>query len=113
VHREPFVGLWCLPAQAREAKRVRLSEVGGQDLVMYERTHAPGFHDLVFGSFANAGNSSPCQSDCGGNAHTDLVGICRKWVFPFSPLRRSDIALPVRSRLRDSDATPMSEIVWP
>src|SRR5258706_13737112 len=36
-------------------KRVRLSEVASEAFVMYERTHAPGFHDLVFGMLRNAG----------------------------------------------------------
>jgi len=34
---------------------VRLSEVSGQDFVMYERTHASGFHDLIFGMLRDAG----------------------------------------------------------
>jgi len=34
---------------------VRLSDVSGQDFVMYERTYAPGFHDLIFGYFAMPG----------------------------------------------------------
>ena len=36
-------------------KRVRLREVAGQDFVMYERTYAPGFHDLMFGILRDAG----------------------------------------------------------
>jgi DNA-binding transcriptional LysR family regulator len=35
-------------------KRVRLGEVSGQNFVMYERTYAPGFHDLVFGMLRDA-----------------------------------------------------------
>jgi len=55
VHREPFV--LVLPASHKLArrKRVRLSEVSGQDFVMYERTHASGFHDLIFGMLRDAG----------------------------------------------------------
>jgi DNA-binding transcriptional LysR family regulator len=34
---------------------VRLREVAGQDFVRYERTYAPGFHDLVDGIFRDAG----------------------------------------------------------
>jgi DNA-binding transcriptional LysR family regulator len=33
---------------------VRLSDVSGQDFVMYERTYAPGFHDLIFGMLRDA-----------------------------------------------------------
>ena len=54
VHREPFV--LVVPASHRLAKRkrVRLSEVSGQNFVMYERTYAPGFHDLIFGMLRDA-----------------------------------------------------------
>src|SRR5467141_5375639 len=54
VHREPFV--LVLPASHKLAKRkrVRLREVAGQDFVMYERTYAPGFHDLMYGIFRDA-----------------------------------------------------------
>jgi DNA-binding transcriptional LysR family regulator len=55
VHREPF--LLVVPASHALAKRkkVWLSEVSGQDFVMYDRTHAPGFHDQVVGMLRNAG----------------------------------------------------------
>ena len=33
---------------------MRLREVAGQDFVMYERTYAPGFHDLMYGIFRDA-----------------------------------------------------------
>jgi len=54
VHRERFV--LVLPASHKLAKRkrVRLSEVSGEDFVMYERTFAPGFHDLIFGMLRDA-----------------------------------------------------------
>jgi DNA-binding transcriptional LysR family regulator len=54
VHREPFV--LVLPSSHKLAKRksVRLREVAGQDFVMYERTYAPGFHDLMYGIFRDA-----------------------------------------------------------
>jgi DNA-binding transcriptional LysR family regulator len=54
VHRERFV--LVVPASHKLAKRkkVRLSDVSGQDFVMYERTYAPGFHDLIFGMLRDA-----------------------------------------------------------
>jgi DNA-binding transcriptional LysR family regulator len=54
VHREPFV--LVVPSSHKLAKRksVRLREVAGQDFVMYERTYAPGFHDLMYGIFRDA-----------------------------------------------------------
>src|ERR1700719_3449886 len=54
VHRESFV--LAVPSNHKLAKRkrVRLRELAGEDFVMYDRTHAPGFHDLVFGMLRNA-----------------------------------------------------------
>jgi DNA-binding transcriptional LysR family regulator len=55
VHREPFVLVVPASHPLAERKKVQLSEVSGQDFVMYDRMHAPGFHDLVFGILRNAG----------------------------------------------------------
>src|SRR5437870_3747252 len=54
VHRERFV--LVVPASHKLAtrKRVRLSEVSGQNFVLYERTYAPRFHDLIFGMLRDA-----------------------------------------------------------
>ena len=54
VHREPFV--LAVPASHKLAKRkrVRLSEVSGQDFVMHERAYAPGCHDLIAGMLRDA-----------------------------------------------------------
>src|SRR6202034_914183 len=55
VHREPFVLVVPASHKLAKRKRVRLSELASQDFVIYERTHAPEFHDLVFGMLRNAG----------------------------------------------------------
>jgi DNA-binding transcriptional LysR family regulator len=54
VHRERFV--LVVPASHKLAtrRRVRLSEVSGQNFVLYERSYAPGFHDLIFGMLRDA-----------------------------------------------------------
>jgi DNA-binding transcriptional LysR family regulator len=49
VHREPFVLVVPASHKLAKRKRVRLSEVSGQNFVMYERIYAPGFHDLIIG----------------------------------------------------------------
>jgi DNA-binding transcriptional LysR family regulator len=54
VHREPFVLVVPSSHQLAKRKRVRLRELAGQDFVMYERTYAPGFHDLIFGMLRDA-----------------------------------------------------------
>jgi DNA-binding transcriptional LysR family regulator len=55
VHRERFVLVVPASHKLAKRKRVRLSEISGEDFVMYERTYAPGFHDLIFGMLRNAG----------------------------------------------------------
>src|ERR1700680_4149971 len=55
VHREPFVLVVPSSHKLAKRKRVRLREASGQDFVMYERTYAPGFHDLIFGMLRDAG----------------------------------------------------------
>src|SRR5882757_2629845 len=54
VHREPFVLVVPSSHKLAKRKRVRLREVADQDFVMYERTYAPGFHDLMYGIFRDA-----------------------------------------------------------
>src|SRR5580658_4277984 len=54
VHREPFVLVVPSAHKLAKRKRVRLREVAGQDFVMYERTYAPGFHDLMLGILRGA-----------------------------------------------------------
>jgi DNA-binding transcriptional LysR family regulator len=55
VHREPFVLVVPSFHKLAKRKKVRLREVAGQDFVMYERTYAPGFHDLILGILRDAG----------------------------------------------------------
>ena len=55
VHREPFVLVVPSSHKLAKRKRVRLREVASQDFVMYERTYAPGFHDLMLGILRDAG----------------------------------------------------------
>ncbi len=55
VHREPFVVVTPLSHKLAKRKRVALHELSGQDFVMYERSCAPGFHDLIFGMLRDAG----------------------------------------------------------
>ncbi|HWY59392.1 MAG TPA: LysR substrate-binding domain-containing protein [Terriglobales bacterium] len=55
VHRERFVLVVPASHKLEKRRRVRLSEVSGQNFVFYERTHTHGFHDLVFGMLRDAG----------------------------------------------------------
>ena len=55
VHREPFVVVTPLSHKLAKRRRVALHELSGEDFVMYERSYAPGFHDLIFGMLRDAG----------------------------------------------------------
>src|SRR5258707_5798218 len=55
VHRETFVLVVPSSHKLAKRKRVRLRETSGHDFVMYERTYAPGFHDLIFAMLRDAG----------------------------------------------------------
>ena len=55
IHSEQFVIV--VPASHALSKKssVRLSETARETYVLYERAHAPGFHDLVLGTLNRAG----------------------------------------------------------
>jgi DNA-binding transcriptional LysR family regulator len=55
VHREPFVVVLPRSHKLAKKKRVRLRELSGENFVMYERSYAPGFHDLILGMLHDAG----------------------------------------------------------
>jgi DNA-binding transcriptional LysR family regulator len=55
VHREPFMVVMPRSHQLAKKKRVRLRELSGENFVMYERSYAPGFHDLILGMLHDAG----------------------------------------------------------
>src|SRR5712671_828490 len=55
VHREPFVVVTPLSHKLAKRKRIALHELSGEDFVMYERSYAPGFHDVIFGMLQDAG----------------------------------------------------------
>jgi DNA-binding transcriptional LysR family regulator len=55
VHREPFVVVTPLSHKLAKRKKIALHELSGENFVMYERSYAPGFHDLIFGMLRDAG----------------------------------------------------------
>ena len=109
VHREPFV--LVVPSSHKLAKRkmVRLRELAGQDFVGYERTHAPGFHDLIFGILRDAG-IAPNVSQTAAEIPTLIslvdsgMGIT---ILPASAVKHT-VASVVACEI--FDRTPMSEI---
>jgi DNA-binding transcriptional LysR family regulator len=109
VHREPFV--LVLPSSHRLAqkKKVRLRDVVDEDFVLYERAFAPGFYDLLFGIFRDAG-IIPMVRQTAGQMPTLIslvasgVGIS---VLPASAVKHS-VAAVVACEI--ADALPLSEI---
>ena len=109
IHREPFVLVVPASHPLGARKKVRLSEVAGQDFVMYDRKHAPGFHDQVFGMLRNAGIvPNVCQT--AGEMPTLIalvaagIGIS---ILPTSAVKHN-IAAVVACEI--ADPIPMSEI---
>jgi DNA-binding transcriptional LysR family regulator len=109
VHREPFV--LAVPAAHPLAKRrkVRLSEVAGQDFVMYDRAHAPGFHDLLIGLLRNAG-IVPNVRQSAGEMPTLISLVAAEMGISILPLSavKHNFAAVVGCEI--ADAIPMSEI---
>src|SRR3984893_136553 len=109
VHREPFVLVVPASHKLAKRKRVRLSEVSGQDFVMYERAYAPGFHDLIVGMLRDA-RIVPNVSQTAGEISTLVslvdahMGIA---ILPLSAVKHS-VASVVACDI--VDRIPMSEI---
>jgi DNA-binding transcriptional LysR family regulator len=109
VHREPFV--LVVPSSHKLAKRkaVRLRELAGQDFVMYERTYAPGFHDLIFGILRDA-RIVPNVSQTAGEMPTLISLVASRMgitILPASAVKHS-VASVVACEILDR--IPMSEI---
>jgi DNA-binding transcriptional LysR family regulator len=109
LHREPFVLVVPSSHELAKKKKVRLREVAGQDFVMYDRTHAPGFHDLIFGMLRQA-DIVPNVRQSAGEMPTLIslvaagMGIS---VLPLSAVRHSVAAVV---GLEIADTIPMSEV---
>jgi DNA-binding transcriptional LysR family regulator len=109
VHREPFVLVVPASHKLAKRKRVRLREVSGQDFVMYERSYAPGFHDLIFGMLRNA-SIVPNVSQSAAEISTLIslvdahMGIA---ILPASAVKHS-VASVIACDI--ADEIPMSEI---
>ncbi len=109
VHRERFVLVVPSSHKLAKKKKVRLSDVSGEDFVMYERTYAPGFHDLVFGILRDA-RIVPNVSQTAAEISTVIslvvahMGIA---ILPASAVKHS-VASVVACNIIDQ--IPMSEI---
>jgi DNA-binding transcriptional LysR family regulator len=109
VHREPFVLVVPLSHELAKRRRVRLHDVSGQDFVMYERTYAPGFHDLIFGMLRDAGIVPKIRQTAG--EMPTLISLVDSGmgisILPASAVKHS-VAAVVACEI--ADAIPMSEI---
>src|SRR5271170_2523296 len=109
VHREPFVLVVPSSHKLAKRKRVRLREVAGEDFVMYERTYAPGFHDLMFGILRDAG-IVPTVTQTAGEVPT-LISLVHSrmgiTIAPLSVVKHSAASVVACEIL---DRIPMSEI---
>ena len=109
VHREPFVLVVPASHQLAKRKRVRLRELTGEDFVMYERTWAPGFHDLMFGILRDAG-IVPNVTQTVGEVPTLISLVHSRMGITITPLSvvKHSVASVVACNI--VDRIPMSEI---
>jgi DNA-binding transcriptional LysR family regulator len=109
VHREPFVLVVPSSDKLAKRKKVRLREAAGQDFVMYERTYAPGFHDLIFGMLRDA-RIVPNVSQTAGEIPTLISLVDSRMgitILPASAVKHS-VASVIACEILDP--IPMSEI---
>jgi DNA-binding transcriptional LysR family regulator len=109
VHREPFVLVVPSSHKLAKRKRVRLREVAGEKFVMYERSWAPGFHDLMFGIFRDAG-IVPNVTQTAGEVPTLISLVHSRMGITITPLSvvKHSVASVVACDILDR--IPMSEI---
>lgn len=114
IHREDFV--LVVPASHLLAKKsaVRLRETAGETYVLYDRRHAPGFHDFVLGILSRAG-VIPIVSQVAGEMPT-LISLVASGagisLLPVSAVKNTRAAV---AGCKVSDKIPISEIAlaWP
>ena len=109
VHRERFVLVVPSSHKLAERKRVRLREVAGEAFVMYERTYAPGFHDLIYGIFRDA-RIAPNVSQTAGEMPTLISLVASRMgitILPASAVKHSVSSVVACEIL---DRIPMCEI---
>jgi DNA-binding transcriptional LysR family regulator len=109
VHREPFVIVVPSSHKLAKRKRVRLREVSGENFVMYERTWAPGFHDLMFGILRDAG-IVPNVTQTAGEVPTLISLVHSRMGITIAPLSVVEHSAASVVACNISDRIPMSEI---
>jgi DNA-binding transcriptional LysR family regulator len=109
VHREPFVLVVPSSHKLAKRKRVRLREVSGENFVMYERTWAPGFHDLMFGILRDAG-IVPNVTQTVGEVPTLISLVHSRMGITIAPLSVVEYSAASVVACHILDRIPMSEI---
>ncbi len=109
VHREPFVLVVPSSHKLAKRKRVRLREVSGENFVMYERTWAPGFHDLMFGILRDAG-IVPNVTQTAGEIPTLISLVHSRMGITIAPLSVVEHSAASVVACNILDRIPMSEI---
>ncbi|MBV8215444.1 MAG: LysR family transcriptional regulator [Verrucomicrobia bacterium] len=113
IHREDFV--LVVPSSHALARKsgVRLRETANETYVLYDRPHAPGFHDFVLGILNRAG-VIPSVSQVAGEMPT-LISLVAAGagisLLPVSAVKNSKAAV---TGCKVRDKIPISEIalVW-
>jgi len=113
IHREPFV--LVVPSSHRLARKsaVRLRETANETYVLYERAHAPGFHDLVLG-ILNRARVIPEVFQVAGEMPTLICLIASGAGISLLPLSAVKVSRAAVVGCKILDKIPISEIalVW-
>ena len=109
IHREPFVIV--VPSSHRLARKsaVRLRETANETYVLYERAHAPGFHDLVLG-ILNRARVIPEVFQVAGEMPTLICLIASGAGISLLPLSAVKVSRAAVVGCKILDKIPISEI---
>jgi DNA-binding transcriptional LysR family regulator len=109
IHEEQFVIV--LPSSHSLAKKssVRLRETANETYVLYERAHAPGFHDLMVTILSGAG-VMPAVDQAGGEMPTLIALIASGAGIGLLPISAVKITRAAIIGCEIRDKIPMSKI---
>jgi DNA-binding transcriptional LysR family regulator len=109
IHQEPFVVVVPSSHPLARKSAVRLRETANETYVLYERAHAPGFHDLVLGILKRA-TVIPAICQVAGEMPTLISLIASGAGISLLPVSAVKISTAAVVACKILDKIPISEI---
>jgi DNA-binding transcriptional LysR family regulator len=109
IHEEEFVIVVPSSHSLAKKSRVRLRETANETHVLYERAHAPGFHDLVL-AILNGAGVIPTVIQVAGEMPTLIALIASGAGISLLPISAVKITRATVVGCKISDKIPISEI---